>query len=315
MIDKALQLYNFNNPNAELIRHNENMTYKITDGMKSYVMRIHKSIEGFNLDLLRLNIDKTDLIANEMEILQFLDSQGNLLTQKVKHSACGQSVALLDDKTPVTVLDWVEGLTIENIDLTPEIAFNLGTMIGKLHNTLTQFPPSNRYHYDSTLLSRMIDEASKALTQKHFTKQQAKTIIDTLLCIKEYLAHAEDRFIIVHTDLGKSNIIHQNNALIPIDFSLSGYCIPEMDLASAFAHINDDTLNQEILKGYESISKHKLDNTAINICFCLQILLFIICQHNKFASESWFQDNLVRWCDNYFTPLISRQYQSFLHPK
>jgi len=315
MIDNALQLYNFNNPNAALIRHNENMTYKITDGTKSYVMRIHKPVEGFNLDLLRLNIDKTDLIIDEMKILQFLDSRGYLSTQKVKHSTSGKSVALLDDKAPVTALNWIEGVTIENIDLTPEIAFNLGIMIGKLHNALTQFTPKNRYHYDSALLLRMINEASKALIQKHFTKQQAKTIIDTLLCIKEYLSHTEDRFIIVHTDLGKSNIIHQNNILIPIDFSLSGYCIPEMDLASAFAHINADALNQEILKGYESISKHKLDNIGINICFCLQILLFIICQHNKFASESWFQDNLIRWCDTYFTPLISQQYQLFLHPK
>ena len=50
MINKALNYYHFNNPSVELIRHNENMTYKITDTDKSYVMRVHKPTEGFRLE-------------------------------------------------------------------------------------------------------------------------------------------------------------------------------------------------------------------------------------------------------------------------
>ncbi|MCL2416249.1 MAG: hypothetical protein FWD01_05475, partial [Defluviitaleaceae bacterium] len=70
VINRALELYSFANPNVELIRHNENMTYKIIDDMGSYVLRIHQPVDGFNLDLLLADMNKTTLIADEMAILQ-----------------------------------------------------------------------------------------------------------------------------------------------------------------------------------------------------------------------------------------------------
>ena len=66
MIHEALNCYDFKNPDVELLRHNENMTYKVTDVEKSYVLRIHKPSEGFNLELLRSDVDKTDLVIGEM---------------------------------------------------------------------------------------------------------------------------------------------------------------------------------------------------------------------------------------------------------
>jgi len=76
-----------------------------------------------------------------------------------------------------------------------------------------------------------------------------------------------------------------------------------MDLASAISHINNEALNINILEGYKSISKYKPDMIGIDICLCFQILLFVICQHNKFAKEQWFQEALDKWCDNNFIPL------------
>ena len=302
MIKNALQFYDFDSPKTELIRHNENMTYKIIDNNKSYLLRIHNPVEGFNLDMLRCGIDKVKLISDEVKILQHLEE--TLWTQKVKLSVCGNPITFLDDDVPVTVLEWVEGVTIDNINITSEIAWKLGAMIGKMHNSLVHFTANHRYCYDNALLMRMIDESSNALIQGHFTKQQSEIIANALNCIGEYFSNAKERFMIVHTDLGKSNIILQNDTLIPIDFSLSGFCIPEMDLASAFAHINDDALNESILNGYTSANKYILDEVGIEACFCLQILLFVVCQHNKFAKESWFGEKLDEWCSNHFNPLI-----------
>ena len=173
-----------------------------------------------------------------------------------------------------------------------------------VNNSLVHFTVNHRYCYDNALLIRMIDEASNALIQGHFTKQQAEIIINALSCISEHFSNAKERFVIVHTDLGKSNIVLQNDILIPIDFSLSGFCIPEMDLASAFSHINDDALNESILNGYKSANNYILDEVGIEACFCLQILLFVVCQHNKFAKELWFGEKLDEWCSNHLSPLI-----------
>jgi Ser/Thr protein kinase RdoA (MazF antagonist) len=306
VINKALQLYDFVNPSAELIRHNENMTYKINDNMGSYVLRIHQPIDGFNLNLLHTDMDKDAILSDEMVVLQYLEESKAITTQKVKLNVFGNAVTLLDNGVSATVLGWIEGDTLENFILTPKIASNFGAMIGKMHNVLANLTIKHRYRYDSKLLSRAIVEVNNALKQKHFSEQQAKIISDTLSYIQKYLAKSEERFIITHSDLSKSNIIYANDELIPIDFSLSGYCIPEMDLASAYAHINDDELNKGVLKGYELACGYKPDNIGIDVCFCLQILLFVVCQHNKFADESWFQDSLDRWCEKQFNPLITK---------
>ena len=306
MINEALKNYNFINPDVELIRHNENMTYKISDTEKSYVLRIHNPSEGINLDLLRMGKNKIDLIADEIKLLQYLTELGDVHTQKVELNIHNKPVTMLNAETPITVLEWIEGTTLEDIIITEEIAHKIGVMIGKLHNSLVHCEYKNRYYYNNTLLSKMIEEASKATLQGHFNDFNSKIIIETLSHIRDYLFSLNDRFIIVHADLGKSNLINHNNLIIPIDFSLSGYCIPEMDLASAFSHINNEALNQEILKGYKSASNFEPENIGIEVCVCLQILLFIIIQHNKFASEEWFQDKLNDWCADYFNPLISK---------
>lgn len=306
MINKALDFYNFDISNVELIRHNENMTYKVTDSEKSYVLRIHKPSEGFNVDLLHTDRDKTDLIIGEVELLQQLFARGNSQTQKVKLNIYGNPVTILNDESSVTVLEWIEGITLDNVNINAETAFKLGVMIGEMHNVLAYCSVKNRFYYNGTLLSKMINEASNALMQGHFNEQQANTIIDTLSYIRDYLTEENERFMIVHADLGKSNLIYNNDTIIPIDFSLSGYCIPEMDLASAFTHINDAALNREILNGYKSICDFNIENKGIDVCFCLQILLFIITQHNKFAGESWFKDRLNVWCESHFAPLLAK---------
>jgi len=93
------------------------MTYKVTDIDKSYVMRIHKPTEGFSSDLLCLGKDRRDLIADEIKLLQHLAGVENIHTQRVKLNIYKKPFTILEDGTPVTVLEWVEGNTLEDIDV------------------------------------------------------------------------------------------------------------------------------------------------------------------------------------------------------
>ena len=52
LVTEALGLYALTKPRAELIRHNENMTYTVADAEKRYVLRIHKHVAGFSSDIL-----------------------------------------------------------------------------------------------------------------------------------------------------------------------------------------------------------------------------------------------------------------------
>ena len=305
MIDKAMEHYNFCNPAATFLRHNENMTYKISDSGKSYVLRIHKPAEGINFDFLRMGNDPVAQVASEAELLQYLENTGNMETQKVIPNKHGQAVTQLDDGLLVTVLEWIGGTTLEGTKISEEIAKEIGIMLGRLHTNVAGLAIKNRYRYDCALLKKMIAEADNAQLKGHFTKKHSAVMKSTLQHIHDYLSNAERDFILVHSDLAMSNLIWNQSRVIPIDFSLSGYCIPEMDLASVFSHINNNALHPHILDGYQSACGLIPCDKGVAVCFSLGILLFLTAQHNKIAGESWLDAKMDGWCENYFLPLTN----------
>jgi len=305
MIVEALELFGLADAEAELIRHNENMTYQVIHPTGKYLLRIHKPLDGYNLELLRGDIPRRDLVIAEMRILSFLQSNPDLHTQKPLLASDNSPVAFLPDGTPVTVFEWVEGSTLEDIKITPEIAYNIGVMIGKIHQTTSELPYCDRYRYDQQLLERMIAVTHNEAFQQLITPEIDAVIVQVLHLIRDYLSKQNTRMIITHADLSKSNMILHDNIVTPIDFSLAGYCIPEMDLAAAILHLNQKTLGAQVIQGYTASSQHEVDEYGIKLCLCFQILLFITCQYTQHATEPWFQQNLQQWSKAYFEPLLA----------
>lgn len=304
MLKEALDKYDFINPTPRFVRHNENMTYCITDENGQYVLRIHKPANGFSVDFLRLGVAHDKFIESEIEVLTYLENTSSLGTQKVIRNKNGEPVTALSDGSLVTSLEWVKGETLENVEITNELAFKLGKMIGNVHRSMSKVKIENRYIYGTEMIDKLLKEARYTIAAKHYDKEQGSIIIDTLLKIKIKLDNDKNRFSFVHADLGKSNILLCNESIVPIDFSLSGYCLPEMDLASIFGHINNDKLRREIFRGYESNCCIKVDEKAIQACLCLQVLLFIICQHEKIYKQPWIKKSMERWCNEIFLPYL-----------
>ena len=304
MIEEAIEKYNFVNPTSRFVRHNENITYCITDDNGQYVLRIHKPSNGFSVDFLRLGVAQDKFVESEIEVLTYLENTSQLGTQKVVRNKSGEPITTLRDGSLVTALEWVKGKTLENMEITNELAFRLGWMIGSVHKSMSKVKIENRYIYGAKMIDKLLEEVRYAIAAKHYDKEHGAIIIDTLLKIKMKMDKDKNRFSFVHADLGKSNLLLCNEAIVPIDFSLSGYCLPEMDLASIFSHINNDKLNKEILKGYESYCSIKVDEKAIQTCLSLQVLLFIICQHEKIYNQPWIEKSMERWCNDIFLPYL-----------
>jgi len=304
MIEEAIDKYDFINPTPRFVRHNENMTYCITDDNGQFVLRIHKPTNGFSVDFLRLGVTHDKFIESEMEVLTHLESISQLGTQKVIRNKSGEPITALSDGSLVTSLEWVKGKTLENVEITNELAFRIGMMIGSVHTSMRKVKIKNRYIYGAEMIDKLLEEARYAIAAKHYDKEQGSIIMDTLLKIKMKMDNDKNRFSFVHADLGKSNLLLCNEAIVPIDFSLSGYCLPEMDLASIFSHINNDKLNEEILHGYESYCSIEVDEKAIQACLSLQVLLFIICQHEKIYNQPWIEESMGRWCNEIFLPYL-----------
>ena len=109
LIQEAPAHYDFTDPRLDFIRHNENITYRVTDAAGSYLMRIHQPVEGFSLGIHRRERAVEEYVRNEMELIEYVGGEGRVTVQKPVGNRSGELVTLLADGTPVTVLEWVPG--------------------------------------------------------------------------------------------------------------------------------------------------------------------------------------------------------------
>ena len=314
-------MYSLKRPQAELIRHNENMTYRLfdvdtdADADKNYVLRIHKSVEGFSTDIYNKSYRRIDLVQSELDIVSDLKNGTDLPIQTPVRSKSGRLVHALEDGTPVTLLEWVEGKTVEDVGITPEIAYESGKMIAVMHTFFSKQNPTvklyTRYDYDQTLLPHIADKIEGAARLGAIKQEQARTIINALDETRrrfDELDNMQEKHI-VHADLGKSNIIvGTDGRLTPIDFSLCGYSHFYMDIGGIFGLNHDDVIRKSIIEGYISVRRNcEIDPRYIEAYFSLGVVLFIACQYERAKNWDWFPGNMERWCRDIFEPLAGKR--------
>jgi len=304
MLEEALMYYNFMHPEIVFIRHNENMTYAVTDDNNKYLLRIHKAAEGLDFSLYCGDTPRQIFIEGEIELLEKLHDIRSIKTQCPIKNVSGEYVTRLRDGNLVTVLSWLDGDTLVNTTITKELVYQIGEMIGELHNATTQISCSKRYYYDDSLIDRISNEIKEAYEKKQIEEHQYKQIEDILFYIKRILAREKDNFIIVHSDLSESNLIYDNGNICPIDFSLSGYGIPEMDLGEIICSLHHDELIPSLLAGYESVGNHNINKSYINVFIAFSIISYIAIHHNKIYQDEKFVKSMDRWCNTLFAPVI-----------
>lgn len=134
---KVLESYFFTDPVLAFIRHNENMTYKITDrgNSRTFLLRIHKPVtEGFFG-----NQHTLEGLNAEMALLQELGRNEVLRVQIPVANKFGEYVTacrLEDIATTIyaTLLEWIDGDIFtheeENLD---EIIYAIGANLARFH--------------------------------------------------------------------------------------------------------------------------------------------------------------------------------------
>jgi len=303
MIEEALSKYNFKNPKTVFIRHNENMTYAVTDGSNKYLMRIHKAAEGLNFSFQCGNTPRLMFIESEIRLLERLYYKENMKVQSPVKNKDGELVTRLTCGEYVTVLSWLDGEDLSNTIITEDIAYQIGKMIGRLHNQTSKLPYFNRFHYDEIMSDRIMNEINIAYELRHIEKRHYNCIISHLNEMKKLLINEKKKFILIHADLSKSNLIYRNDHITPIDFSLSGYTLPEMDLADMSVNLNDKNLTSFMLNGYQSVCKYHINEFYIDVYRAFSIIIFIAYHHNRWGKDAANTKSLDRWCDNIISPV------------
>jgi Ser/Thr protein kinase RdoA (MazF antagonist) len=298
LIEEVLGKYGMTGAKTELIRHNENMTYQVAG---KYLLRIHKHAEGFSSGPFYEELDRIELFKNELAFIIHLKEQGMNVQVPIPNKA-GELVTLLADGTPATMLTWIPGHIIDKNELVSELCYQIGQMVAKLHKASRDFPPVCGLQYDDKLCERLKGKLNKLEASGVLEGESTRIMIRAFDVIAKMFHETRPESILVHSDLSLSNILITDTTVVPIDFSLFGYCHPMMDIAALYCNINGVERRSAIAEGYKALGG-TIDFHALDCCFALNILLGIILHCESWTNQEWFQDTLARWCRETFDPL------------
>ena len=150
---EILKEYNLNVQEVKMLRHNENMTYKVMAQEGEYVLRIHQAVEGMNLSMLISEAMPEKLIDGEMQILDMLHQNTGLGTQRPIRNRNGQFVTKRKNSC-ATLLEWVPGECINKQTLEQKQAYQIGAMVAEIHHAV-KGAGNHRYSYGIDLVERM----------------------------------------------------------------------------------------------------------------------------------------------------------------
>jgi len=303
MEQEILEEYDLNVQELKLLRHNENMTYKVLAEEGEYVLRIHQTVEGMSLSMLMGEAKPEELISGEMQLLDCLCQNTDLGIQRPVRNREGQLVTKKDGIC-ATLLEWAPGECVNKQTMDVKQAYKIGAIVAEIHNVAKLTGNIRRYSYGTDMVERMRKVCDTILQKAGAEPQIFANIEKVLDKIKELLRARGSEFVMIHNDLGESNLLYSDNGIIPIDFSLSGVCIREMDLASMFLHFEDKELKEAILQGYNSKADCPAVLKQIDICLGYQLLIFILSQYEMICSQGWFTEALHYWDEEVFQKIV-----------
>lgn len=297
-LEEALLFYNITESDVELLRHNENMTFRIG---KDYLLQIHKHTEGFHTEHIYEGLDRIAVYEAEIKFLDHLKKQGMIIREPMKNRY-GKHVTKLNNGTLVMVSKWIEGEALCNRELDEELCYKIGVLAAQLHKCTKGFQTYPVISYDEQHC-QCIKERLQKLEEIGLNAMYSQIMQRACDNIGTSLQKVHDEFLLLHADLSPSNILITQNGLAAIDFSLFGMGHPMLDLANLFGNINGLTRRQKIAEGYRDTGGI-IHYKALDACFIMTILDCIIIHFEQWSKEDWFEPRLKRWCQESFEPFV-----------
>lgn len=301
LIEEAIRKFGICAAEYSLIRHNENITCRVTDSHGSYSLRIHCPVEGFNTSLVCGGHSSHEYMQGEVDLLIYMRMHGFPDLQKPLAGPDGRYVYLLSDGSPAMLLSWIDGTVIPK-DEVARYASRLGETAALLHRASKGFM-GIRCAYDEKLIDALTAELQSAARDGHLSVNAGEICARELCAIRDRirsLRRTAGGYGIIHADLSPGNVIVTEKGLVPIDFSLSGYGCYAQEIGMIHANYTDIESRKEVSESFRQSGGY-VDEADAEIFLSLSVLLFMGSQHTRFHSEQWFKDAVVRWCETLFT--------------
>jgi Ser/Thr protein kinase RdoA (MazF antagonist) len=306
LVKEIISFYSFENLDIEFIRHNENITFKITDMLhgKRYLLRIHIPVtDGF------VGVQNTlEGLQSEMIFLKDLHSNNVIHVQEPVANRFGDYVTVYDTNqfgAPyfATLLTWIEGTTLTlKEDNTEGIVFILGEELAALHEFTRCYRPIQnliRPVYDVKRIDFAITELQCGVDSGLYSTEQYEIIKEVLEIVKRQIIELDFRnnsWGLIHADLQLGNVIINNGRLSLIDFSLCGYGHYLFDLGSASSIIPTE-LRSAFLNGYSSKSSFTMEDLRyIEGLIFMDIFISYCFFIRDSKSNGWIKANAAEIC-------------------
>ena len=298
-IKEALSYYNIPESEVVLLRHNENMTFRVGT---NYLLQIHAPVEGFRTQHIYEGMNRTALCETEIKFLLYLKERGMIIREPIENCD-GELITRLDNGIMVTVSKWIDGESLDKLELNSEYCSHIGALTAALHRCAKGFQGFPVIAYDWQQCAR-IKESIRNLEGCGLNPAYFKTIQRTCDVVGIALQKVQNEFLVLHADLSTSNILATKDGLVAIDFSLFGMGHPMFDLANLFGSINGLSCRQKIAEGYRDAGGI-IHYEALDAGFVLSILGSIAIHFEQWSRQDWFEDRLKRWCKESFEPFCS----------
>ena len=297
-IQETLSYYNITAPEIELLRHNENLTYRIGN---EYLLQIHEPVEGFSTEFFYEGVERIEIYMAELAFQEHLKNQGMQIREAVEN-CYGERITRLQNGIYVTVSKWLEGESLDKLELNDEICYQIGEMLACLHQKAKGFRVSpvksyDKQHCECTKKRIQTLEANGLSTEYSAIMQRACE------CAGEVLENARDEFHMIHGDLSASNILQTAYGLVPIDFSFFGMGHPMYDLAVLFGNISGLVRRQKMAEGYRNAGG-TINYEVLDACFVLTLLDCLGIHYEQWSKQDWFAPRMQRWHKENLEPYV-----------
>ncbi|WP_165921251.1 phosphotransferase enzyme family protein [Paenibacillus albiflavus] len=305
--EKVLMHYSFIEPIIEFIRHNENITFKVTNkpDNRKYLLRIHKPIsDGFS------GLQHTrDGLQSEMVFLREIDQKNILKVQRPVLNKEGELVTeYISDQfgtSYATLLEWIEGSTLsQNEDNIDQIIYRLGENLASLHEFSQTLMPLELHRpvYNAKRIDETLTELRQGTNNAILNQEDYDVINSVLSIVKEQLVELDSRentWGYIHADFQLGNVIvsEQNQYPFLIDYCLFGYGYYLFDLGSASSMLKSE-LRKTFLDGYASKTSFSFDDIRyIEGQIFMDIFISYVFFINDSEKNGWIKEHASKICN------------------
>ncbi len=294
--EEALSHYDIPKSEVTLLRHNENMTFRVG---KDYLLQIHIHADGFRTGHIYEGFDRLKLYETELEFLAHLKKQGMTIREPIQNRG-GKLITRLENGITATVSQWLDGESLDKLRLTDDLCRQIGSLTAHLHRCAKGFHAPDVISYDEHHCVRL-REKIRTFGESGLSPAHSQVLQNACDAVGESLQEVKHEFQFLHADLSPSNILATPSGLAAIDFSFFGMGHPMYDLAILFGNINGLAARQNIAKGY-SEAGGELNFAALDACFVLSILDGLAIHYEKWSQQDWYDSRLNRWCRQSLEP-------------